>query len=150
MTTVTQVVGTRTSLAYSGSALSALANATYVQNTTAYDCTANDPQDVAIEVAAQVGSAPSGNKQLVVFIRESLDGTNYRSGPTSGTTTTDEPDLLWLGNVPILSTAAQRVTFSLFKALGYVPASFFVVIKNETGQTLSAGTVFTSEISQVF
>jgi len=55
------------------------------------------PLDVIIEVDAATTNTPSGNKQLVVFVQESLDGTNYRSGPTSGTTTTDEPNLRLLG-----------------------------------------------------
>lgn len=148
MTIVTQLVGTRTALAYTG--LSTLANATYIQNNTAYPAHTNSPQDVAIEVSAQVGVAPTGNKQVIAFLRESLDGSNYRSGPSSGTTATDEADLLWLGTLPILSTNAQRATFSVFGVLRYVPFDFFVVLKNDTGQVLTAGTVFTSEISQVF
>ena len=150
MTTVQQPVGTRTSLAFSSTSLSALANANYVQNTTAYPANSNKPKDVIVEVNAGVGSGPSSNKQVLVFIRASLDGSNYTTGPTSGTTTTDEPDLIFLGALPILSTTAQRGLFSVAKVLGFVPYDFFVVIKNETGQTLNAGTVFTSEISETF
>lgn len=147
-TTVKQIVGTRTSLAYSSTSLSALASATYVQNTTAYDCAVNQPSDVVVEVDVATTNTPSGNKQVVVFIRESLDGTNYRSGPTSGTTTTDEPNLKLLGTVPIAtSSVTQIATFSILQSLGYVPTKFFVVIKNDLGVALTSGTVFTSEIS---
>jgi hypothetical protein len=146
MAIVKQIVGTRTSLAYTG--LSTLASATYVVNTTAYDCTTNQPVDVVVEVDVATTNTPSGNKQVVVFIQESLDGTNFRSGPTSGTTTTDEPNLLYIGTVPIATASTTEIgTFSIWKSLGYVPAKFKVVIKNDLGVALTSGTVFTSEIS---
>jgi len=148
MATVKQIVGARTSLAYSGTGLSALASATYVENTTAYDCTVNQPVDVIVEVDVATTNSPAGNKQVVVFVRESLDGTNYRSGPTSGTTTTDEPNLRYLGTVPLASGSTTEIgTFSVGAALGYVPNSFFIVIKNDLGVAMTTGTVWTSEIS---
>jgi hypothetical protein len=148
MTTIKQVVGTRTSLAFTSTTLSTLASATYVQNTTAYDCTTNQPDDVILEGVFATTNTPSGNKQVVIFLQESLDGTNYRSGPTSGTTTTDEPNLLLIGVVPMASvTTTQRATFSIIQALGYVPFKFFVVVKNDLGVALTSGTMFTSEIS---
>jgi hypothetical protein len=149
MATVKQIVGTRTSLAYTGSALSTLASATYVQNTTAYNCATNQPTDMIVEVDVATTNTPAGNKQVVVFIRESLDGTNFRSGPTSGTTATREPNLLLLGTVPLTTASTTEIgTFSVAQTLGYVPNSFFVVIKNDLGVALTSGTVFTSEISQ--
>lgn len=148
MATVKNVVGTRTSLAYTGTGLSTLASATYVQNTTAYDNSTNQPLDVIVEVDVATTNTPSGNKQVVVFIRESLDGTNYRSGPTSGTTTTDEPNLRLLGVVPLASSSTTEIgTFSIASSLGYCPLKFFIVIKNDLGVALTSGTVFTSEIS---
>jgi len=148
MATIKQIVGTRTSLAFTGSALSTLASATYVQNTTAYDCTTNQPIDVVVEVDAATTNTPSGNKQLVVFVQESLDGTNYRSGPTSGTTTTREPNLRFIGTLPITTASTTEIgTFSIGLALGYVPTKFFIVIKNDLGVALTSGTAWTSEIS---
>lgn len=149
-TTVKHVVGTRTSLAYNSTDLSTLASATYVKNTTAYPALTNQPEDVIVEVDVTASTTTTGNKQVVVFLSESLDGTNYRSGPTSGTTTTDEPDLLLLGTVPLLSTNAQIRTFSIFQQLGYVPAKFFIIIKNDCGVALNAGTVWTAEVSTQF
>jgi hypothetical protein len=146
MAIVKQLVGTRTSLAYTG--LATLASGTYVKNTTAYDCSTNQPVDVIIEVDSATGTAPAGNKQLVVFISESLDGTNYRSGPTSGTSAVDETNLRFIGTVPMNTiTVTQIGTFSIFNALGYVPKTFFIVIKNDLGVALTSGTVWTSEIS---
>lgn len=146
MSTVKQIVGTRTSLSVTG--LSSLASATYVRNTTAYNCSTNQPIDVAVEVAAETSNTPAGNKQLLVFIQESLDGTNFRSGPSSGTTATREPNLQLLGVIPItLANNAELATFSIARALGYVPHSFYIVVKNDLGVALTAGTIFTSEIS---
>lgn len=143
-----QPVGTRTSLAYTGTELSALASATYVQNTTAKDCNTNQPLDVIVEVVVASTNTPAGNKQVVVFIRDSLDGTNYRSGPTTGTTTTREPNLRFLGVVPVTTASTTEIgQFSVMQALGYIPYNFFVVIKNDLGVALTSGTVFTSEIS---
>ena len=101
-----------------------------------------------MEVAAATTNTAAGNKQIVVFIQESLDGTNYRSGPTSGTATTDEPNLRLLGTIPMNSTTTtQTGTFSVAQSLGYCPFSFKVVLKNDLGVALTSGTVFTSEIA---
>lgn len=140
-------VGARTSLAFTG--LSTLASGAYVQNTTAYDCTVNQPPDVIVEVDVATTNTPAGNRQVVVFIQESLDGTSYRSGPTSGTTTTREANLQLLGRpIPVTTASTTEVaTFSVFASLGYVPAKFFIVVKNDLGVALTSGTVWTSEIS---
>lgn len=144
----TQTIGTRTSLAFSGAALSTLASGTYVKNTTAYPCNTNKPQDVIVEVNATTTNTPSGNKKLDVFIVESLDGTNFRSGPTSGTTTTREQNLRRLGSVHVsTASTAEMATFSVMSALGYVPYAFYIVVKNDLGVALTAGTVFTAEVT---
>lgn len=141
----TPTVGTRTSLAVTG--LSTLASATYVASS-AYTANTNKPWDVIVEVDTATTNTATGNKQVVVFIQESLDGTNFRSGPTSGTSTTDEPNLRLLGTVPMNSvTTTQTGTFSVAQSLGYCPFSFKVVLKNDLGVALTSGTVFTSEIS---
>ena len=145
MSIVKQVVGTRTSLTVTG--LGTLASTTYVASS-AYNCATNQPLDVVVEVDVATTNTPTGNKQVVVFVQDSLDGTNFRSGPTSGTTTTDEPNLRLLGTVPMNSvTTTQIGTFSVVAALGYVPAQFRVVLKNDLGVALTSGTAFTAEIS---
>jgi len=145
MATVKQIVGSRTSLTVTG--LSTLASGTYVASST-YTANTNQPLDVIVEVDIATTNTPAGNKQAVVFVQESLDGTNFRSGPTSGTTTTDEPNLRFLGTVPMNSvTTTQIATFSVAQALGYCPYAFKVVIKNDLGVALTSGSAFTSEIS---
>lgn len=145
MALITQTVGTRTSLTVTG--LGTLASATYVASS-AYTANTNKPLDVIAEVEVATTNTPSGNKQLVVFVKESLDGTNYRSGPESGTTTTDEPNLRFLGTIPMnTASTTQRGTFSVMAALGYCPYSFKIVIKNDLGVALTSGAAYTSEIS---
>lgn len=145
MAAITQTVNTRTSLTVTG--LSTLASGTYVTSAT-YTANTNKPLDVIVEVDVATTNTPAGNKQVAVFVQESLDGTNFRSGPGSGTTTTDEPNLRFLGTVPMNSvTTTQIGTFSVAQALGYCPYAFKIVIKNDLGVALTSGTAFTSEIS---
>jgi len=145
MTTITQTVGARTALTVTG--LATLASGTYVASN-AYTANTNKPLDVIVEVDSATTNTPAGNMQLVVFLQESLDGTNYRSGPSSGTTTTDEPNLRFVGTVPMKSASVTEVgTFSVAQALGYCPYAFKVVLKNDLGVALTSGAVFTSEIS---
>ena len=145
MTTIKQQVNARTALTVTG--LSTLASATYVASS-AYTANTNQPLDVIVEVDVATTNTPSGNKQVVVFVQESLDGTNFRSGPTSGTTTTDEPNLRLLGTVPMNSSNVTEIaTFSVAQALGYMPYAFKVVLKNDLGVALTSGAVYTAEIS---
>lgn len=138
-------VGTRTALTVTG--LSTLATGTYVASS-AYLCNTNKPWDVVVEVSTATTNTAVGNKQVVVFVQESLDGTNYRSGPTSLAATTDEPNLRLLGTIPMNSASVTEMgTFSVAQALGYLPFAFKVVLKNDLGVALTSGTVFTSEIS---
>lgn len=145
MAVLKQLVGTRTALTATG--IGTLASATYCVSNN-YNCTTNQPVDVIVELEAATTNSPAGNKQVVVFIQESLDGTNFRSGPTSGTTTTDEPDLRFLGTVPInTGTTTHRGTFSIMQSLGYVPAYFKVVVKNDLGAAITSAALYTAEIS---
>lgn len=120
--------------------LSSLASANYVASS-AVDVSAIDPLDVIIEVAAVCTSTtPSGNKRVQVFVQTSLDGTNFSTGPTSGSTTTDEPDLYLIGNLPCnAASTTHRKAFSIFAALGFVPPHLKVVCKNDLGTALSTG-----------
>lgn len=145
MALVKQIVGARNALTVAG--LATLASANYVASA-AYTANTNQPLDVIVEVDAATTNTPAGNKQLLVFLQESLDGTSFRSGPTSGSTTTDEQNLRFLGAVPMNSiNTAQVGTFSVVQALGYVPFAFKLVLKNDLGVALTSGAVFTSEIS---
>lgn len=135
MATITMPQGTRTSL--TTSALDSLASATYVSAGT-ITLSTNDPIECLIEVKVTPGTV-SGNKQVVVFAQGSLDGTNFESGPTSGTTTTDEPNLRFIGVVPCNSNStAQTKILSLSNAYGALPAAVKIIIKNDTGAALAS------------
>lgn len=147
MATAKQVLGTRTSHGMNAS-LATLANGNYAVSSTAYDCTTNQPVDVIVEADIVTTNTPANNKQAVVFIKESIDGTNFRSGPESGSTTTDEPDLRLLGVVPMNTAGTHIGLFSVMQALGFVPAKFKVIVKNDCGVALTTGSaVYTSEVS---
>lgn len=147
MTTFTSVVGTRSSL--TTTAMDSLASATFVSAGTINHST-NDPLDVLIEVKITPGTVAS-NKQVIVYAKGSLDGTNFESGPESGTTTTDEPNLTLVGVLPCnTNSAAQTGLFPLAAAFGGVlPQQTKIIIKNETGAALAASGhhVYYSEIT---
>ena len=147
MPTYNPTIQTRTALTVTG--FGTLASATYVTSATMTHNT-NKPIDIIIEVEAATTNTPAGNKQVQVFYQESLDGTNFRSGPGSGTSATDEPNLMPLGSIPMNSvTTTQRGFFSLFDRLGFIPHSGKIVLRNDLGVALTSGAVFTSEISGV-
>lgn len=135
MATITAIAGTRTTV--TTTALNSLASATYVSAGTV-DVTAVDPIDAVVEVEATPGTT-SGNKQLVVFLQVSFDNTNFSTGPVSGTSATDEPNLRLLGTLPLnTNSALQRGAYSIMSALGYVPPYFKIIVKNDSGAALAA------------
>jgi hypothetical protein len=133
MTTHSLPAGTRTAYTIS---LNSLANVTYVASS-AVDLSATDPLDIIVEVEVTPGTV-SGNKQAIVFVVASLDGTNYSTGPTSGTTVTDQPVLHRLGVLPLpTNSTLQRKQFSLASALGFVPPYHKIVVFNDSGAAFS-------------
>ncbi len=121
-------------------ALNSLASATYVSaGTITFAAASLVPLSSKLEVEVTPGTV-SGNRQLVVFARASADGTNFTTGPTSGTTATDEPNLIQIGVVPCNTNATlQRGQFDLAAAFGgSLPHSAQIIIKNETGAALAA------------
>lgn len=147
MATVKQVVGSRTSL--TTSALNSLASATFVSAGTITHNT-NQPLDVLVEVTATPGTV-SGNKQLLVYAKASLDGSNQTTGPETGTTVTDEPNLYYVGTLPLnTNSTTQTKVFSLAAAYGgLLPYASEIVVRNDSGAALNAsgGSVYYSEIS---
>ena len=133
-----QKSGTRTAFTIS---LNSLANVTYVA-ATAVDLSAlvgaaAEPLDVIVELEATPGTV-SGNKQVLVFAQVSLDNSNFTTGPTSGTTVTDQPDLYFLGALPVnTNSTLQRKGFSVVAAIGFVPYAIKPVIFNDSGAALA-------------
>jgi hypothetical protein len=135
MADIKRYLGTRT--AVPSLTLNSLANDTYV-GSGAIDLEASDPIDVVVEVSVTPGTV-SSDKALLVFVQVALDGgTNYSTGPTSGTSATDEANLYLVGVLPLATnSAAQRGAWSLFAALGFVPSDFKVVVRNRSGAALA-------------
>jgi len=140
MATIKSEVQTANTLTTTQTSLGTLASATYLVSETITHST-NDPLDVLVEVMVQSTNTPAGNKQVVVFAKGSLDGTNFGSGPESGTTTTDEPDLHYVGSIPVNTASTQhRKVFSLAAAYGGVlPVATKLVFKNDLGVALTTG-----------
>lgn len=121
----------------STTAFNSLASATYAA-TAAIDISSIDPVDLTIQVALTPGTV-SSDKGAYVFVKTSFDGTNYSTGPESGTTTTDEAALNPIGFLPLTTNSTlQRKAFNVRHALGYIPPYFKVVIKNASGAALAS------------
>lgn len=121
-------------------ALNSLGSNTYVSaGTITFAASTLVPLSSKLEVEVTPGTV-SGNQQVLVFARASMDGTNFSTGPTSGATATDEPNLIFVGAVPCRTNSAlQRGQFDLAAAFGgSLPHSAQIIVKNETGAALAA------------
>jgi hypothetical protein len=143
MTAAKIAQGTRTQLSGAAAALNSLAGstATYVVlGTITHNSGGKVPLDCLVELAITPGTV-GGNKQAILFAQVSLDGTNFSSGPTSGTTATDEPNLVLIGTLPLATNATlQRKTFSLAAAMpGWVlPYATKLIVKNDSGAAFAS------------
>ena len=141
-TVFTQAQGTISSTILN---LGTLASATYVAST-AQDLTATIPLDKTIQVECVPNGSPTGNKQLVIFAQLSLDNSAFTTGPTSGTTTTDENQLHWIGTLPVTTSAqTHRRMFSL----SGLPVTRYlkIVAKNDMGVALTSGNIYWADIT---
>lgn len=138
------IQGARTLLANVG----AIASATYLQSSV-YDATVRHPLDVILEVAINQANAPAGDYQVLVYVKASLDNSNWQSGPSGGVSDTDVSDLTYVGAVPINSIGTHRQFFSVGQALGFIPGYFVPVLKNVTGVStaVSGSSIYTAEIT---
>lgn len=141
MSTVKNSQTSRTQLSGAAAALNSLTNGTYVVlGTLTHQSSGKTPLDCLVELAVTPGTV-SSNKQMILFAQFSLDGTNFGTGPTSGTTTTDEPNLVRLGALACnTNSTLQRQVFSIASAApGWVlPYATKLVAKNETGAALAS------------
>lgn len=137
MASFTTVLGTRTAFTIT---LNSLANVTYVAATGVdfHNITGSKaPLDIILELEITPGTV-AGNKQALLFVQISLDGTNFSTGPTSGTTVTDQPNLYRIGALPMNTNATlQRKGFSIVSALGFVPWSVKPIVFNDSGASFA-------------
>jgi len=147
MSTVTTVLGTRTQLSGAAAALASLANVTYVLIGTITIVASNKvPADLEIELSATPGTVSGTMPGIYLFAQLSMDGTNFGSGPTSGTTTTDEANLVPIGFLPLNTSAAlKRGFFSLAAVCPNftLPYAVKIIAKNSSGAALASGDVYT-------
>jgi hypothetical protein len=138
MSTAKMALGSRQTL--TTSALNSLASATYVvAGTITWNSASKVPLSSKLEVEVTPGTVAS-NKQVVVFAKASMDGSNFTSGPESSNSATDEPNLIFVGVVPCNTNATlQRGQFDMASVFGgTLPHSCKIIIKNETGVALAA------------
>ena len=139
MAIIKSKIGSRTAL--TTSALNSLANNTYVSaGTITFIASTLVSLTSKIEVEVTPGTVSAGNGGVIVFARISMDGTNFTTGPVSGTTATDEPNLVYVGTVPCNTNATlQRGNFDLASACGgTLPYAAQIIVKNSTGAALAA------------
>ena len=119
-----------------------LAAGTYITGS-AVDLSVDIPLFVTFEVECNANGTPSGNKQLVLFLKWSLDNTNWQSGPESGTTVTEEADLDFAGSLPCNDTNDHRKMFVVYPKGRY----FKPILKNDLGVALTSGAVYRADFT---
>jgi len=141
--------GTSTSITITAGSLTAGSNRSSAAVTTA---TTNNTAGIELTVnVLTTSSAPTGNKQVIVYGYKSEDGTNY-SGNSSTTDNVDGTDkaltaignptnLTYIGTLQMNQGAVAvtvRQVFEITGAFGCIPAKWGIVLVNDTGVTLGA------------
>jgi len=121
--------------------LSTLTSGSYATSV-AIDATSTKPLDVLVELAVTTGTV-SGNKQALVFVITSADGTNYSDSA-------NDSNMILLGamTTPSNTTAYRSHELSIAAACGgSVPNHYKIVVKNDGGGTYTAGVVNYREVT---
>lgn len=141
MGTFTQSQGARSASVLN---LGTLASGNYITSP-AIDLGAAIPLDVTIEVECTPSAAPAGNKQLILFAKLSLDGTNFGSGPESSNVATNEQDLHQICALPCNDNSTHRKFFNLQS----LPVGRYlkIIAKNDMGVALTSGFVYKADIT---
>lgn len=94
------------------------------------------PHECFIEVSLQASSTPSGNKQAVLYVRSSVDGTNYSVVPSS----TDAVNARLLGVLSLPSTTARRSIAMPVSPLfgGALPPKIEIYVLNDCGVSFAS------------
>lgn len=123
-----------TTQAFSGNANS-LANGAYA-SLGVIDFTAAPPGECFVEFSAQASSTPSATGQVLVFMRTSLDGTNYSDAPSS----TLQMNAIFIGKWALPDTSAHRSrSWALSPHLGGgLVQKAEIYLFNDTGVALAA------------
>ena len=140
MTTFTQSQGAKSAALVT---MGPLAADTYIASA-AIDLGANIPLDSTFEMVVTVNS-PTSDKQMILFAQLSLDGTDFSTGPTNGSSATDEADLHWIGTLLCNSTGTHRKLFSLSGLP--IAQHIKLIVRNRTGVALTSGFVYRADIT---
>jgi len=147
--------GTSTSITITAGSLASAANRSSAAVTSG---TTNNTNDYLVSVnCLTTATAPTGNKQIVVYGYMSEDGTNYsgNSGTTDDVNGTDKAltaigsptNLFFMGTLQ-LNQGANAVTvrevFSVANTFGCVPPKWGIVLYNDAGTALGATVTATS------
>ena len=141
--------GTSTALTITAGSLTSASNRSSAAVTSG---TTNNTSAIMLTVnVLTTASAPSGNKQVIVYGYWSEDGTNYKgnSGTTDNVDGTDKAltaigsptGLTFIGTIPLNQGAVAvtaRGTFEVTAAFGCIPAKWGIVLYNDAGVTLGA------------
>ena len=141
--------GTSTAITIGAGSLASLANRSSAAVTSG---TTNNTTDYLVTVSAlTTASAPTGNKQIVVYAYMSEDGTNYigNSGTTDNVDGTDKAltaigsptNLFFMGTIQLNQGAVAvtaRGSFSVATTFGSIPPKWGIVLYNDAGTALGA------------
>lgn len=156
---MTIAYGTATALAITAGSLSAAGNRSSAAATV--DTTKSIFQ-IMLEVnILTTATAPSGNKQIVIYGYRSLDGTNYGGnsatadnvdGTDKALTAIGSPSLLtYIGTVQ-LNAGANSVTarseFEVTSPFGCIPPKWGIVLYNDAGTAL--GATITAQYREIY
>lgn len=151
--------GTATSLTITAGSLASAANRSSAAVTTS--TTANITQ-ILLEVSVlTTATAPTGNKQVVVYGYKSTDGTNYQ-GASSTVDNVDGTDkaltaigspsnLVFLGTVQLNQGAVAATIkgeFEVTGPFGCIPPKWGIVLYNDAGTAL--GATVTAQYREVY
>ena len=151
--------GTSTSITITAGSLASAANRS---SAAVRSGTTNNTSDYLVTVnCLTTATAPTGNKQIVVYGYMSEDGTNYsgNSGTTDNVDGTDKAltaigsptNLFFMGTLQLNQGAVAvtaREVFSVASTFGCVPTKWGIVLYNDAGTAL--GTTVTATYREIY
>lgn len=151
--------GAATSITITAGSLASAANRSSAVVTTS---TTTNVTEIMLEVAVlTTATAPSGNKQIVVYGYKSTDGTNY-GGASSTVDNVDGTDkaltaigvptnLVYIGTIQLNQGAVAatiKQQFEITAQFGVIPPKWGIVLFNDAGTAL--GATVTAQYREVY
>lgn len=122
----------------SASSLNGLTNGSWV-SLGVLDFSSGEYFDCALHIKVNPNGTVASNKQVLIFGRASLDGTNFAAASID---TNHEPAFRLLGSIPcpVNSTAELSQALSVAAAYNWLPPKVEILAKNEAGVSLHGST----------